>query len=115
MCLDDLFNVIGLNGLKNRISELVKKESGKDIKPNTLNSILIRATINDSNRWNFYINEKNMEKYNVFYFVDENNKKILKKYLPDSPPNGCKIYYKKKDTNERRKILIKDVNKYYSD
>ena len=57
--------------LKKRISELIKKESGEDIKPNTLNSLLIRATINDSNRRSFYINEKNMEKYNIFYFVDE--------------------------------------------
>jgi hypothetical protein len=92
--------------LKKRISELTKKESGEDIKPNTLNALLIRATINDNNRWNFYINEKNKEKYNVFYFVDENNKKILKKYLPDSPPNGCKIYYKKKDTNERCEQIL---------
>ena len=44
-----------------------------------------------------------MEKYNVFYFVDENNKResMLKKFSSDKPPSGCKIYYKKKDTNER--------------
>ena len=87
--------------LKKRISELIKKESGEDILPDTLTKLLSRATINDSNRQNFPINEKNMEKYNVFYFVDEKNKNMLRKYLPDKPPIGCKIYYKKKDTNEK--------------
>ena len=47
-----------------------------------------------------------MEKYNVFYFVDENNKKMLKKYLPVRPPIGYKIYYKKKDTNERCERIL---------
>ena len=42
--------------------ELIKKESGVDILPDTLTKLLSRATINDSNRWNFPINEKNMEK-----------------------------------------------------
>ena len=92
--------------LKKKIKELIKKESGVDILPDTLTKLLSRATINDSNRWNFYINEKNMEKYNVFYFVDENNKKMLKKYLPVRPPIGYKIYYKKKDTNERCERIL---------
>jgi len=90
--------------LKKKIKELIKKESGEDILPDTLTKLLSRATINDNNRWNFPINEKNMEKYNVFYFVDENNKResMLKKFSPDKPPTGgYKIYYKKKDTNER--------------
>ena len=90
--------------LKKKIKELIKKESGEDILPDTLTKLLSRATINDRNRWNFPINEKNMEKYNVFYFVDENNKResMLKKFSPDKkPPIDCKIYYKKKDTNER--------------
>ena len=92
--------------LKKRISELIKKESGKDIKFNTLNSLLIRATINDSNRCNFYINEKNMDKFNVFYFVDEIDKKMLRKYSPDKPPIGYKIYYRKKDTKEKCERII---------
>ena len=92
--------------LKKKIKELIKKESGVDILPDTLTKLLSRATINDSNRWNFPINEKNMEKYNVFYFVDENNKKMLKKYLPVRPPIGYKIYYKKKDTNERCERIL---------
>jgi len=92
--------------LKKKIKELIKKESGVDILPDTLTKLLSRATINDRNRWNFPINEKNMEKYNVFYFVDENNKKMLKKYLPVRPPIGYKIYYKKKDTNERCERIL---------
>lgn len=98
--------------LKKRISELIKKESGEDIKPNTLNSLLIRATINDSNRRSFYINEKNMEKYNIFYFVDEHNKteSMLKKYSPEKPPIGYKKYYTKKDTNEKCEQIIKNNN-----
>ena len=92
--------------LKKRISELIKKESGKDIKFNTLNSLLIRATINDSNRCNFYINEKNMDKFNVFYFVDENDKKMLRKFSPKNPPKGYKIYYRKKDTKEKCEQII---------
>ena len=92
--------------LKKKIKELIKKESGVDILPDTLTKLLSRATINDRNRWNFPINEENMEKYNVFYFVDENNKKMLKKYLPVRPPIGYKIYYKKKDTNERCERIL---------
>lgn len=96
--------------LKKRISELIKKESGEEIQPNTLDSLLIRATINDSKRRGFYINENTMEKYNVFYFLDENNKNMLRKYLPENPPDGYKIYYTKKDTNEKCEQITKSKN-----
>ena len=92
--------------LKKKIKELIKKESGEDILPDTLTKLLSRATINDRNRWNFPINENNMDKFNIFYFVDENDKKMLRKYSPDKPPIGYKIYYRKKDTKEKCERII---------
>ena len=92
--------------LKKKIKELIKKESGVDILPDTLTKLLSRATINDRNRWNFPINENNMDKFNIFYFVDENDKKMLRKYSLDKPPIGYKIYYRKKDTKEKCERII---------
>ena len=94
--------------LKNRISELYKKEFGRDIKLTTLNSIIPKAIINDSNRCHYNVNENNLDKFNVFYLVDENNKKnsALKKYLPANPPSGKKIYYMDQNTKEKREITI---------
>ncbi len=66
--------------LKKRISELIKKESGEDIKPNTLN-----------------------DEHNK-------TESMLKKYSPEKPPIGYKKYYTKKDTNEKCEQIIKNNN-----
>ena len=91
---------ITIEKLKKSITKIVKQESGIEIPQNSLNAITAKATINDRNRCYKGVNEKNVDKFNVFYLVDGKNKKTIRKYLPGKPPIGYKVYYMNRNTKE---------------
>jgi len=87
----------------------IKSQSGLVIKDNTLAAQVRKIIINDAVRRNYGVNENNMDVLNLFYYVDENErggKKKIRKYNPDNPPKGYKIYYKEKNTKENKEIII---------
>jgi hypothetical protein len=101
--------IINRAELENRVKTLIKKESGVDIHPGTLMAQARMNIINDRVRVNYGVNNENVDKYNLFYFIDENKtgkKDLMKKYLIDYPPKGFTIFYRDKKTKEDCKITI---------
>jgi hypothetical protein len=95
--------------LEDMIRDEVKLQSGLTVKDNTLSAHVRKIIINDPVRRNYGVNENNMDNLNLFYYMDENErggKKKIRKYNPDNPPKGYKVYYKEKNTKENKEITI---------
>ena len=89
--------------LESKVKNKIKSESGIDINPGTLSAQARLHTINDKVRVNYGVYINNMDKVNLFYFIDENatgKKDLIQKYIPDNPPKGYTIYYRDKKTKE---------------
>jgi len=89
--------------LEKRIADMVKKHSGLEVKPGTLAAQTITMIVNEKTRAHYFVTQYNHKKLDLFYYIDENTrgkKAIVKKFLPDNPPVGCRIYYKNKETKE---------------
>jgi len=85
------------------VKNKIKSESGIDINLGTLTAQARMHTINDKVRVNYGVYINNMDKVNMFYFIDENatgKKDLMKKYIPENPPKGYTIYYRDKKTKE---------------
>jgi len=89
--------------LEKRIADMVKKHSGLEVKQGTLAAQTITMIVNEKTRAHYFVTQYNHEKLDLFYYIDENTrgkKAIVKKFLSDNPPAGCRIYYKNKETKE---------------
>ena len=93
--------------LEKMVFDEIKRSSGLEIKSNTKRDIIRTVIVNDKVRCHYGVNETNMDKLNLFYYVDESNKNgLIKKFLPDTPPVGYKIYYREKKSKVDKEIVI---------
>jgi hypothetical protein len=83
-------NEINIKDLKQKISSLVYKESGFELNKGTLSAQVYMSIVNEKNRIHYNVNEKNHEKFDLFYYVDD-TKDTVKKF--DSNSN-IEIIYK---------------------
>ncbi|KUP04675.1 hypothetical protein Q75_14540 [Bacillus coahuilensis p1.1.43] len=77
--------------LKNWVSQQVKVATGKTLKHANFDRSYI---INEKNRKHYGVNSPQKAEKNLFYYPDENNKKIVRKLDPVNPPQNIRIYWK---------------------
>lgn len=81
-----------VNDIKKSISTIIKEESGLTLNSGTLNCHVYATIVNEKNRLHYNVTEKNSEYKNLFYYPDENNKEIVRKFSPEM--KGITIYVK---------------------
>ncbi len=95
--------------LEQKIFDEVKNKTGLEIKQNTLVAQVRTMIANDNIRVNYWVNEHNLDKLNLFYYIDENQKSkkaLVKKCINGNPPEGYKVYYREKDTKINKEYTV---------
>lgn len=69
----------------------MEEASGKTLKNANFDRSYI---VNDRNRKHYGINNPYKEEKNLFYYPDENNRKVIRKLDPSNPPENVVIYWK---------------------
>ncbi|WP_332650012.1 PD-(D/E)XK nuclease family protein [Lysinibacillus sp. 54212] len=82
---------IAYEDLKKWVSNKVKEASGKTLKGANFDQSYI---VNDRNRKHYGVNSPYKVEKNLFYYPDENNRKIIRKLDPSNPPENIMIYWK---------------------
>ncbi|GAB0169758.1 PD-(D/E)XK nuclease family protein [Lysinibacillus sp. CTST325] len=77
--------------LKKWVSDIVKVASGKTLKNANFDRSYI---VNDRNRKHYGVNSAHKEYKNLFYYPDENNKRVIRKLDLSNPPKNVMIYWK---------------------
>jgi len=90
--------------IKQRLSEKVKAQSGKELDKGTRDLQIKKATVNEKNRVHFgAISPDDEGRYSFFYYPDENSKDTVKKFhkgIKDNPT----IYYTNGGQRESKKM-----------
>ena len=79
--------------VKAMVRERIKEASGIDINTSTLYCQMCVAVANEQNRVHFGVSRKNAVSKSIFYYPDENDKSIIRKYVPGM--QNVEPYYKK--------------------
>lgn len=66
--------------IKSEIISAIQKASGQKPNPGTLRCHFYATTVNDINRLYYNVTQKNAENKNLFYYPDERNRNIVRKY-----------------------------------
>ncbi|WP_182103210.1 PD-(D/E)XK nuclease family protein [Niallia taxi] len=82
---------IAHDDLRNWVSNKVKEASGKTLKNANFDRSYI---VNDRNRKHYGMNSPRKEEKNLFYYPDENNRKVIRKLDHTNPPKNVMIYWK---------------------
>lgn len=82
---------IAHDDLRNWVSNKVKEASGKTLKNANFDRSYI---VNDRNRKHYGVNSPRKEEKNLFYYPDENNRKVIRKLARTNPPKNVMIYWK---------------------
>lgn len=82
---------IAHDDLRNWVSYKVKEASGKTLKNANFDRSYI---VNDRNRKHYGVNSPFKEDKNLFYYPDENNRKVIRKLDQANPPKNVMIYWK---------------------
>lgn len=82
---------IAHDDLRNWVSYKVKEASGKTLKNANFDRSYI---VNDRNRKHYGVNSPFKEDKNLFYYPDENNRKVIRKLDQANPPKNVLIYWK---------------------
>lgn len=82
---------INYEDFKKCVSNIVKEASGKTLKNANFDRSYI---VNDRNRKHYGVNRPHKEDRNLFYYPDENNRKVIRKLDLSNPPKNVMIYWK---------------------
>ena len=85
---------ISHDDLKKWVSDKVKEVSGKTLKAANFDKSYI---VNDRNRKHYGVNNPFKMEKNLFYYPDENNKKVIRKFEPSNPPTDIWIYWRENE------------------
>lgn len=78
--------------VKKAISMMIKKESGISVNKGTLNCHSCATIVNEKNRVHYQVTEKNCDYKNLFFYPNEKNKEVIRKYTPNT--KNVKVYVK---------------------
>jgi len=104
-------NEYSIKEIKEYLSKIIKNNSGTTLRDNTRNAHIYKVIVNDKNRIHYGAKEPFDEKINLFYYVDENDKKFLKKFKLDIDEN-INIYYLEDGVKETIKLFDLKKQKY---
>lgn len=80
--------------IKKMVGQLVLETSGKEIRKNTLDGQLIVSIVNNRNRRHYSVIDPQKDEINLFYYPDEKDRKVIRKFNRNEPPAGVMIYWK---------------------
>lgn len=80
------------NEVRSEFAKYIKEVTGIEINKSHLNCIMYEMVVNEKNRIHYNVTKSNCKQKNIFYYPDENNKNIIRKYSNDL--NDIKIYLK---------------------
>ncbi len=69
-----------LSEIRKKVADKIKEESGLDINRSTLYCQMCVAIVNEANRRHFNVTKANCKEKNLFYYPNEQNKTIIRKY-----------------------------------
>lgn len=95
--------------VKDKLSAIIKKESGKNLPLSTRNCQMYQVIVNDMNRTNYQVKNPDDSKYNLLYYIDENNRTKVKKFNIKDAPSDIRIYHKA--DGKREFITLDDLRK----
>ncbi|MBO5532235.1 MAG: PD-(D/E)XK nuclease family protein [Fibrobacter sp.] len=78
--------------VKKTISTMIKNESGVSVNKGTLNCHSCATIVNEKNRVHYQVTEKNCDYKNLFFYPNEKNKEVIRKYTPNT--KNVKVYVK---------------------
>jgi len=81
-----------ISEVKKAISTMIKKESGVSVNKGTLNCHICATIVNEKNRVHYQVTEKNCDYKNLFFYPNEKNKEVIRKYTPNI--KNVKVYVK---------------------
>lgn len=85
-----------ISEIKKKVSDLVYKDNNLAINKGTLNAQVYMSIVNEKNRIHYNVNEKNHDKFDLFYYIDD-SKSLIKKYPKETGVDGIKILYQQKN------------------
>lgn len=81
-----------VSDVKKSISDIIKRESGISVNPRTINCHIYATIVNEKNRLHYNVTKKNCDYKNLFYYKDENQKEVIRRFSPNL--KGINIYVK---------------------
>ena len=110
--LNDLYHKLDENEnydvkeLRRLLTELIYKETGKQLHNTTRNCQIYMVTVNDLNRTNYGIRYPDDERKNLFYFIDEDKRQYIRKFNKNQK-DDVNIYYL--EDGERKSIKLSEL------
>ena len=91
--------------LHERVKKKVAEIGELNVNNSSLYAQLSASITNEPNRRHYGVNKDNMERHNLFYYLDESNKGgPMKKYIAGKEPTGLKVYFRDKQSKADSEI-----------